>query len=162
MDSVYTSSTENDKTSIQYNITPVSLRPTMPTDLFLTLASSNAIDIAIFISEVKDACSEFITGVRELVGDASEYSECECGDSECSECCYCECSKCCDSDVSSDDSDDDRDDDDALTKTIVANEFETIICDLKNKLNILEKTYLSAKDSFNNRMSEEIKIFFQP
>src|SRR5688572_30043316 len=151
MDSVYTSSTENDKTSIQYNITPVSLRPTMPTDLFLTLASSNAIDIAIFISEVKDACSEFITGVREMVGDASEYDVCEC----------CECY---DSEAASDDSysdsEGDDDDDDALTKTIVANEFETIICDLKNKLDILEKAYLSAKDTFNSHMSEKIKTFY--
>ena len=151
MDSVYTSSTENDETPMRYNITPVSLRPTMPTDLFLTLASSNAIDIAIFISEVKDACSEFITGVREMVGDASEYDECEC----------CECY---DSDAASDDSysDSEGDDDDALTKTIVANEFETILCDLKNKLDILEKAYLSAKDTFNSSMSEKIKTFLQP
>ena len=35
-------------------------------------------------------------------------------------------------------------------------------CDLKNKLDILEKAYLSAKDTFNSRMSEEIKTFLQP
>src|SRR5688572_22796648 len=121
----------------------------MPTGLFLTLASSNAIAIAIFISEVKDACSEFITGVREMVGDASEYDECEC----------CECY---DSDVASDDSYSGSEGDDALTKTIVANEFETILYDLKNKLDILEKAYLSAKDTFNSHMSEKIKTFLQP
>ena len=59
-------------------------------------------------------------------------------------------------------SDSEGDDDDALTKTIVANEFETILCDLKNKLDILEKAYLAAKDTFNSSMSDKIKTFLQP
>src|SRR5688572_8256882 len=126
MDSVYTSSTENDETTMRYNITPAPLRPTMPTDLFLTLASNNSNVLSLFISKVKGACGEFTAGVYELIGDDSEYSECECGESECSECCYCECSECSDSDVASDDSYSDSegdDDDDVLTRKIVANEF---------------------------------------
>ena len=152
MDSVYTSSTENDETPMRYNITPVSLRPTMPTDLFLTLASNNANVISLFISKVKGVCSEFIAGVYELIGEVSEDSEYYESDVD-------------DDEYDEDDSDDcseDDFDDDVLTRKIVANEFETIISDLRNKLDILEKAYLSAKDTFNSSMSEEIKAFLQP
>ena len=149
MDSVYTSNTENDETSMRYNITPAPLRSALPTDLFLTLASNNANVISFFISKVKGACSEFIAGVYELIGEVSEDSECY------------------DSDVDDDEYDSESDsesdsDDDVLTRKVVANEFETIISDLRNKLDILEKAYISAKDTFNSRMSEEIKTFLQP
>src|ERR1043165_7236450 len=57
-------------------------RSVKPTDLFLALASNNIKAISLFISEVKDACSEFVTDVCALIGDEEEYSGSEYDDSE--------------------------------------------------------------------------------
>ena len=148
MDYVNTLNTENVETPTRYDIASVS------NDSFLTLASNNTKTISHFISEVKDACSDFIADVYDLIGDTledcdSEYSE----DSD-----YSECS---DSDYYSDDDSDCYSDDDKseLTRKIVANEFESSIHDIRNKLDILEKRYITAKDEFHGLMVKEIEVF---
>src|ERR1043165_8398474 len=146
MDSVYTSNKENVVAVHQRTTIHVS-RPTL--DDFLTLASSNTKAISLFISEVKDACSEFVTDVCELVGDEEEYSDREYSDSDCSDS---------DSEVDSDVENDAKSDNE-LTRKIVANEFESIITNLKNMINSLEQKYLAAKDAFHCSMSKELEGF---
>src|ERR1043165_4417501 len=151
MDSVYTSNKENVVAVHQRTTIHVS-RPTL--DDFLTLASSNTKAISLFISEVKDACSEFVTDVCELVGDEEEYSDSDYSDSEYSD------SDCSDS-YSEVDSDveNDAESDNELTRKIVANGFESIITNLKNMINSLEQKYLAAKDAFHCSMSKELEGF---
>ena len=134
-------STENVATPHQCTIIHVS-RSVKPTDLFLTLASNNTRAMSFYVSEVKNACNEFATDVCALVEYEEDYDD---TDSDYSD--------------SSDDSDSEIDPDSALTKKILANEFEPIIADLKNMIQSLEQRYLAAKDSFNCCMSKEMENF---
>ena len=158
MDSVYTSNTENVVVVHQRTTIHVS-RPTL--DDFLTLASSNTKAISLFISEVKDACSEFVTDVCELVGGEEEYSDSEYSDSDYSDSEYSDSDSDCSNSDSEVDSDveNDAESDNELTRKIVANEFESIITNLKNMINSLEQKYLAAKDAFHCSMSKELEGF---
>ena len=101
MDYVNTLNTENIETPCRRTIIHVS-RPTFGT--LFTMAANNT--KAIFVSEVKNACSEFVTDVCDLIGGEVDY---------------------------------DVENDSELTRKIVANEFESIIVDLKNMINSLEQ-----------------------
>jgi hypothetical protein len=119
---------------------------------FLTLASNNTKAMSSFILVVKDACNYFATDVYYLIGDDSECSDSEFSDSEC-----------CDSEYSgysdSESSEDTIDLYDELSRKITSNEFESIILELQNKLDVLKMTYLAAKVVFHDSMTKEIAIF---
>jgi len=134
-------SAENVATPHQCTIIHVP-RSVKPTDLFLTLASNNTRAMSFYVSEVKNACNEFVTDVCTLIGDEEDYDDT-------------------DSDYS-DSSDSEIDLDNELYKKIVANEFEPIIVSLKNMIQSLEQRYLAAKDVFNYRMSKEMDNFENP
>ena len=142
MDSVYKPYTENVKAPRRCTVMNVS-RSVKPTNPFLTLASNNKKALSLFISEVKNACSEFVTDVCELVGDEEDYSD---GDSDYD-----------DSDYS--DGDSEVNSDSELTRKIVDNEFESIIIVLKNMVDSLEQKYLATKDAFYYRGSKAIGNF---
>src|ERR1043165_9736986 len=67
-------STENVATPHQCTIIHVS-RSVNPADLFLTLASNNMRTMSVFVSEVKNACNVFVTGVSTLIGDEEDYDD---------------------------------------------------------------------------------------
>ena len=138
-----TTTTVDDAVSAENVATPA------PTDLFLTHVSNNMRAMSIFVSEVKNACNEFVTDVCALIGDEEDYDDTD--------------SDYCDSDFNdsdySDSSDSEIDPDSELTKKILANEFEPIIVDLKNMVQSLEQRYLAAKDAFNCCMSKEMENF---
>src|ERR1043165_6482777 len=119
-----TTTTSDDLISTENVATPA------PADRFLTLVSNNMRAMSFYVSEVKNACNEFTTGVCTLVGDEEDY--------------------------------DDTDSDSELYKTIIANEFDPIIVNLKNMIQSLEQRYLAAKDVFNYRMSKEMENFENP
>ena len=124
-----TTTTSDDPVSTENVATPAS------TDRFLTLGSNNMRTMSVFVSEVKNACNEFVTDVCTLVGDDEDFDDT-------------------DSDYSGSDSSDSE-----LYKKIVDNEFEPIIVSLKNMIQSLEQRYLAAKDVFNYRMSKEMENF---
>ena len=137
-------STENVTPPHQCAIIHVS-RSVKPADRFLTLVSSNMRTMSVFVSEVKNACNEFVTDVCTLIGDEEDYDD----DTD---------SDYCDSDYS----DSEIDPDSELTKKIIANEFEPIIANLKNMIQGLEQRYIAAKDAFNCCMSKEMVNFENP
>src|ERR1043165_7388394 len=138
-----TTTTFDDPVSTEKGATPA------PADRFLTLVSSNMRTMSFFVSEVKNACNEFVTDVCTLIGDEEDYDD---TDSDYSDSNYS------DSDYS-DSGDSEIDLNSELTKKIIANEFEPIIADLKNMIQSLEQRYLAAKDAFNCRVSKEFENF---
>ena len=64
-----TTTTFDDAVSTENVATPA------PADRFLTLVSSNMRTMSVFVSEVKNACNEFTTGVCTLAGDEEDYDD---------------------------------------------------------------------------------------
>jgi hypothetical protein len=64
-----TTTTSDDPVSTENVATPAS------TDRFLTLVSNNMRAMSFYVSEVKNACNEFATGVCTLVGDEEDYDD---------------------------------------------------------------------------------------